>query len=190
MLKRFRSNSSGSALVELALTAPLLMVLIVAGAELGRIAYAAIEVQSAARAGADYGAQNPGTAFGPTSAIKQAAKDDVPNITDLTFPSDPSTACVCETIVTSTTSTDTVTYNPYGATTAIPAPISCYDSKGNLNADFTQANCDTVSSTGTVQVVEYVQVATQAVIHTMFHYPGIPTTFTLHGLSQVRVLQN
>jgi Flp pilus assembly protein TadG len=178
MLKHFLRNNSGSALVELALTTPLLLGVLLGVAEIGRIAYAAIEVQSSARAGAAYAAQNPGTAFGsttggsPVAAIELAAQNDASNITDLTFPTAPTQACVCET---NYASGATPTFN---STT----PVSCTASA--------ISSCPAVTSTSTSYVVEYVVVNTQATVKTMFHYPGIPTSFTLNGTAQMRVLQN
>lgn len=176
MLKNFLHNNRGSALVELALTTPLLMFTLIGTAELGRIAYAAIEVEGAARAGASYGALSTTNAFGPASAIEQAAKNDAPNITDLTATA--TTACVCETL---TSSTDTPSYNP-------STPISCYSSGTTLNSTF--ADCTTVNGTETQSVIEYVDVTTHATVATMLHYPGIPTSFTLNGFAQMRAVQN
>jgi Flp pilus assembly protein TadG len=181
MPKNFFRDSKGAALVELALTAPLLLLAMIGSAELGRIAYYAIEVQNAARAGAAYGAQNDSTAFGSSSNIEQAARNDAPNIT-LTFPTAPTQQCVCETITSGTPS-----YNPGSGTGDVtPDPISCYSSGTTLNSDFT--SCDAVTSTSSQQVVVYVQVKTQATVKTMFHYPGIPQSFNLTGLSEMRVI--
>jgi len=173
MLKHFLRNNSGSAIVELALTAPLLTLMMIGAAELGRIAYCAIEVQSAARAGAAWAVENAALASGYPNTVEQVAKNDVPNITELTFPTAPTVACVCETV---TTSTDTPSYNPTSGTTGCGATVI--------------TGCTTISSTETQQTVEYVVVNTQAIVTTMFHYPGIPTSFTLSGYSQMRVLQN
>lgn len=187
MFKHLLRNDRGSALVELALTVPLLSFMLIASAELGRIAYFAVEVQGAARAGAAYGSTSSANAFGSASNIEQAAKNDAPNITDITFPTAPTTACVCETI---STSTGTVSYTPSSG------PISCYTSPGVLNSDFTPGSCDTNNSTQSQQVVEYTQVSTQATVHTMFHYGfpqwglALPSSFTLNGLAQMRVIQN
>lgn len=184
MFKHLLQNDRGSSLVELALTVPLLSFMLIASAELGRIAYAAVEVQSAARAAAAYASNSSGAAFGSASNIEQAAKNDAPNIADLTFPTAPTTACVCETV---TTSTGTPTYSS-------STPISCFTSPGVLNSAFTA--CTTVNSTESQQVVEYTQVSTQATVHTMFNYKlpiwhlGLPNTFTLNGYSQMRVIQN
>jgi Flp pilus assembly protein TadG len=168
----FRANS-GAALVELALTAPLLVLVIVGSAELGRIAYMAIEVESAARAGASYGAENLGNAFGPASAIQQAALNDAPSVPNMNASA--TTACVCETL---NTSTNTPSFNPSTGTTSCTSGI------------IVGTACDSVSSTSTQSVVDYVVVTTTANVATLLHYPGIPNTFTLTGSSEMRILQN
>jgi Flp pilus assembly protein TadG len=159
--------------MELALIVPIFVLMILGGAELGRIAYAAIEVSNAARAGVAYGAQNHATAAetgaiasGVNDAIDIAAVNEASNITDLTATS--SDSCICQTV---TTSTGVVT------TTS----ISCRTAG---------ATCPESTTSGKVNnVVEYVQVNTQAVVGTMFRYPGIPRSFTLNGFAQMRVEQ-
>ena len=57
----WRESEVGGSLVETALTAPLLLTLLIFGSvEFARVAYAAIEVTNAARAGVSYGAQSGG----------------------------------------------------------------------------------------------------------------------------------
>lgn len=74
--KRLRlGGESGQALVELALTTPLLVLLLLGAAELARIAYAAIEVSNAAEAGAQYATQNP-SLMNYTAGINAAAQAD------------------------------------------------------------------------------------------------------------------
>ena len=83
-LVRFcRRSEVGGSLVETALTAPILLTLILGAAELARVAYTAIEVTSAARAGVSYGAQS-GLTAGDTTGITWAAKNDAPNVSSLT----------------------------------------------------------------------------------------------------------
>lgn len=173
MLKNV-SGEKGSAIVELALTLPLLSLLLIGSAELGRIAYAAIEVQDAARAGAAYGSQSRNDSSPSNYAnIRQAAKNEASgNIADITFPS-PGVAqyCVCET----TNSTD--------GTVQDTAQVSCS----------TIVNSSSYCATSTVDgeennIVAYIAVPTQAQVSTMFHYPGIPSTFTLNGFSEMRVV--
>ena len=57
-----RRNQAGGALVEAALTAPLLVFMLLGVIEFGRVAYIAVETSNAARAAVSYGSQNPITA--------------------------------------------------------------------------------------------------------------------------------
>jgi Flp pilus assembly protein TadG len=80
---RIFTDRRGQSSVELALSIPLLIVLLLASVEFGQIFYTQICVTNAARAGVQYGAQNITTA-GDTSAAVQAALADAPNVTGLT----------------------------------------------------------------------------------------------------------
>ncbi len=77
------SCERGQAMVELALTMPLLMLLLLGAAEFARMAYSAIETSNAARAGVQYGAQNHITAS-DYSGMQTAALSDGPNVRGLT----------------------------------------------------------------------------------------------------------
>jgi Flp pilus assembly protein TadG len=83
---------AGQALVETALIFPVLIALLIGAAELARVAYAAIEVSNAARAGVQYGAQSGATASDSTG-IATAAANDAANLTGLVTTS--SYSCVC-----------------------------------------------------------------------------------------------
>ncbi len=83
---------SGQALVELALSMPLLVLLLLGAAELARVAYAAIEVSNAAKAGVQYGGQNATTAS-DTGGIQNAATNDAPDVT--LDPTTVSISCIC-----------------------------------------------------------------------------------------------
>ena len=97
ILKRWKTGrEEGSALVELALSMPLLCLILLGAAELARIAYAAIEVSNAAHAGAMYASSNTG-AVSDVPGITNAAVADAANlggastvtVTSIT------TACTC-----------------------------------------------------------------------------------------------
>ncbi len=81
---RFRSVSlpgnAGQALIELALSLPLLVTMLLGAAELARVAYAAAEVANAAKAGVQYAAQSRANAIDVTS-IRTAATNESPDIT-------------------------------------------------------------------------------------------------------------
>jgi Flp pilus assembly protein TadG len=75
-------SKAGAALVEFALTTPLLMLLLVGLIEIGRFAYFSILVGNAAHAGASYGSQNLAKA-GDTTGMKNAVLNDGQNVTGL-----------------------------------------------------------------------------------------------------------
>jgi Flp pilus assembly protein TadG len=68
--------------LELALIAPVIILLLVVAADFGRLFYLSVAVNNAARAGVQYGAQNVGDAAdtGPNGGIVTAAKNDAVNI--------------------------------------------------------------------------------------------------------------
>jgi len=86
-------EDKGQAFVELALVLPIFILLLVGAVEVGRLAYASIEVSNAARAGVAYAAQSHTTAQ-DTANIKTAATNDAPEITSLTAAT--SYSCSCE----------------------------------------------------------------------------------------------
>lgn len=72
-------DEAAQALVELSLILPLFFLLLIGAVELGRVAFAAIEISNAAKAGAQYGAQS---AFysQDTNGIIAAAQNDANDI--------------------------------------------------------------------------------------------------------------
>ena len=93
MFRRDLREDKGQAFVELALVMPIFILLLVGMAEVGRLAYASIEVSNAARAGVAYAAQSHTTAQDATN-IQLAATQDAPNITSLSATT--SYSCSCE----------------------------------------------------------------------------------------------
>lgn len=85
-------SARGQALMEAALSLPLLLLLLVGAVEFARVAYAAIEVSNAASAGAEYGAQN-SAAAGDLTGISTASQDDASNISLGTTRA--SISCIC-----------------------------------------------------------------------------------------------
>lgn len=79
--KRARRHASGhgSALVELAVVLPVLVVLLVGTADFARVFYLTLELTNAARAAAQYGTYDIGK-FNDDSAIQAAAVNASPNI--------------------------------------------------------------------------------------------------------------
>jgi Flp pilus assembly protein TadG len=110
-------NDAGQALVELALVLPVFILLLVGAVEIGRLAYASIEVSNAARAGVAYGSQNHTTAS-DTANIRLAATKEAPNITSLATP--------VVTLVCSCSSGTSITCANAGTTCVSPAHIIEY----------------------------------------------------------------
>lgn len=95
MNQRFR-DQEGSALVELALALPLLLLFVLGAAEFARLAYAAIEVSNAAHAAAVY-ASSSQSAVTDTPGISNAATADAGNLlgSNAVSVTSVTTACTC-----------------------------------------------------------------------------------------------
>ncbi len=85
-------DEKGNGLVEIALSMPLLAVLLVGGVELGRVAYVSIELSNAAKSAVQYGAQSRDTAT-DTTGMLTAAREEVGNPLALSLTA--STSCIC-----------------------------------------------------------------------------------------------
>lgn len=72
-------NKVGVAIIEFTIMLPLLVLMLIPMVDFGRLAYFAIEVSSAARAGVQYGAQSTTTAAN-TALIRQAAQQDATDL--------------------------------------------------------------------------------------------------------------
>ena len=90
--KRHLRSISGSALVELAVVGPLLVLMVLGVADFGRVLYTSIILSHAARAGAQYGAQTNGTTS-DSAGIEQAAEEEAADIGSITVSS--SRICEC-----------------------------------------------------------------------------------------------
>ena len=108
IINRALISSEGASFVELALVLPVFMLMIIPVIDLGRGFYAAIEVASAAHAGAMYGLENPSD----TAGMIQAAKSGASNLASVTATA--TYGCECSdgtSPVASCTSTPSCTYN-------------------------------------------------------------------------------
>ncbi len=73
----------GQSAVELALLAPVLVLVLLVAADFSRVYYMSIEASNAARAGVQYGAQST-TKASDTAGMQQAALNDAANVSGLT----------------------------------------------------------------------------------------------------------
>jgi len=80
----FRNREEGQALVETAVSMSLLVLLMLGAVEFGRLAFAAIEVNNAAKAAAQYGSQSHATALDQAGML-QAAQSEYSNLTGMSL---------------------------------------------------------------------------------------------------------
>lgn len=93
--RRARGAEAGVGLVEIAVSLPVLVLLVVGTADFGRIFYYAIELTNAARAGAQYAGYNSVQAT-KTAEITAAAQSAAPNIGSFSVTlSTPPNVCKC-----------------------------------------------------------------------------------------------
>lgn len=92
-------SEDGQALIETYFSSALLVLILLGGAELGRIAYAATELSNAARAAAQYAAMNGGAFSGSgldTAGMLLAAQSDAADLgSSVQFTNTPSFTCTC-----------------------------------------------------------------------------------------------
>jgi TadE-like protein len=89
---RDKRPEAGQSVLELALLAPMLLLMLVGTIEIGRFAYFAIEATSAARAGAQYGMQSL-TDSKDIAGIQVAATNDAPDLPQLNVAAQDLCAC-------------------------------------------------------------------------------------------------
>ncbi len=92
ILRSIGRNETGGAIIETALTVPMLVTLLLGAVEFARVAYASIEVANAARAAVSYGAQSITTEVDSTG-IQTVAANDASDLTGLT--TTPTTSYIC-----------------------------------------------------------------------------------------------
>jgi Flp pilus assembly protein TadG len=99
--KTLSCSTTGSALIELALTLPIFLFFLVGITDFGRYVYSAIEVCDAAHAAAQYGAQNHVTAS-DNAGMVLAAANDAPDVSGMT--TTPTHFCACSNATSTTVS--------------------------------------------------------------------------------------
>ena len=160
-----KTAESGQTLLEFAFMLPVLMLLLLGIAEIGRAAFITITVNNAATAGAEYGSQNATTAS-DFPGMQNAALCDANGHIGLS-------ACNTTGILTTGNITPT-------------SGCAC-DTGGGTSCN-TFVSCTDPSITGcTGQVAECVQVTTHADFTPLFNYPGLPTMYHANGNAVQRV---
>jgi Flp pilus assembly protein TadG len=161
LLIRSLREDLGGAMVETALTLPILVLMLLGAGEFGRVAYTAIEVSSAARAGVSYGAQSTTTVV-DSAGIQKVATDDAP---DLTLTTTVGKAGTCADGVHSCSGTNNSTAPGSG-------PVC-------QNTDCTTSQVETILT-----------VTTSASVNPMITVPGLRGPYTVTGRAVQKVLKN
>ncbi|MGB6430150.1 MAG: TadE/TadG family type IV pilus assembly protein [Candidatus Acidiferrales bacterium] len=151
-----RNPVRGVSTLEVTLMLPFLLLLLIGVVDFGQLFHLAIEVSNAARAGAQYGYQNSATQA-DTAGMVAAAQDDASDVT--TWGTNVATyGCMCS----DGTSQSQIGSSSSSSTTLCATPPSSCTSKGT-------------------QLINYVQVQTQATYTPFFPWPGAPSSITLNG---------
>lgn len=154
------SQESGAALVELAFTLPMFLLLVLGTAEVANIAWASIQLNNAAHAAAQFGSLKRANAA-DTTDLETAAQNEAPALT-ITFPSAPVIDCTC---VTPSTGAET-------------SPVTC-----------TSTYATTAPCASPNVIFTTIHVTTQAVVKPLIHYPGLPASYTLQGNASMGIVQ-
>jgi Flp pilus assembly protein TadG len=152
----FCKANDGAALIELAFVTPMLLLLVLGAADLGRAYYVGLEVANAAHAGAEYSALNFSTPAKITTAyITAAATQSAPNVSGLIVAT-PTWGCECS---------DGTSYS-----------ASCTSAMTTCSATGTRGS----------NVVYRVQVQASATYNTLVPWPFIPSQITLSKTATIR----
>lgn len=160
------TTEAGQSLMEFALMLPFLCLLLIGVVEIGRAIFITLAATNAATAGAEYGSQNTASASQPTGT---------PSMTNSALcEANGETNGVCNTTGILTASGITASS---GCVCDSGNGVSCASAGWSACADFA---CDG-------QTVECVNVTTTAMFDPLFHYPGLPSSFTANGNAVIRV---
>lgn len=167
--REWRGWASGQSATELALMAPVLIILLLVAADFGRLFYLSVAVNNAARTGVQYGAQNVGTASQTASCTCASA-----NTTTCTS----SNNCICAAAYADASNINGFTATPSEFCQCDPADggavVTCPGASG-------ATPCPTMSD-----MRIYVQVNTAATFKTVVSWPGIPSSVQVNGSAVMR----
>lgn len=184
-----QDNERGQALVEMALTFPFLLAIFLGIVEFAVICYGAIGVSNAAKAAAQFAAQNPNTAAQNPTAVAQvlvAAQRDIggiPGITSagLTMPAATTmidgSALPSGTVCTTSGNGTVCSYCSCSSPDSTQAPFACL----SANA---QTQC-----TGISELEQNLIIETKISMNPIVTLPGFSGPFSLYGHAVVKRLQ-
>jgi hypothetical protein len=159
-LRARHRSERGAALVELAVSLPLLILLLVGTADFARVFYFTIELTNAARAGAQY------------AAYSQVQAQQAPKITNAATSAAPNIAPIIIELHLSS---------------GLPDPPVCYCALDDgTGQPWSGVACTSICGSGH-HLVETVTVTASKTFSTISHFPGIPNTLNLSRAATLRV---
>lgn len=175
-------SEDGQSLVELALTIPLLLLMLMGMTELGQICYGAINVSNAAKAAAQYGAQSSATA-GDTAGMLAAAQNEIGTVPGQVGALDMPAA----TTMPDGSSLPSVAKCTSGSSSSC-SYCSC-SSPDSTQAAFACGATNALSQcTGISQLEQNIIIQTHIQVNPLVSLPGM-STFNLYGHAAVKRLQ-
>lgn len=157
-MAQLNTHESGQGTIELAFSLPLLLVIMLGGAEIANLAWASVQVNNAARAAAAFASISHINA-GNLSGIQTAAYNEAPKF--ITAPS------------TQVTSTQVCTCVSSAGVAGTPDP-------GCTNTTTQSGSCPSPS---TIDVA--VQINISVPVTTLVQYPGLPASYTVSSQATV-----
>ncbi len=163
--KSARSRERGTSLVEASMVALFILLPLLAGViNFGRAYFYGIEVENAAKAGAEYGIQNAGLTATGITGMQTAAKNEAPEI-----------ATTCS--------------GTPGACWASGYPLATWgcECSGTSTAGGGTNSCGLLQTACTPHLVYFVYVTTAATYTPYLNFLGLFPTMTLRGEAKVRL---
>lgn len=163
-IARMNRRESGQSIVEVALTVPLLCLLLVGGAEFARMAYAAIEVTNAAKAAVQYAGQQQ-SYIADTTGMQNAINNEVTNVPGL------------------------LGATLQSATTTASCSDGTVPSDGTTGGPYSSSDCSSSTLMETLAVTTTATFTPGSVINPFLKACSLPTSFTLTGYATQVVWQ-
>lgn len=164
-IKNKLGDTSGANIVEFAFMLPFLLLILLGALEMGRALFIRIAVTNAAGAGVHFGAENSDTAF-DYAGMQSAAEEDFGGTGGLSLgfklTDGPQTPCYY---------------------------YACWDKDGGVEHSQTTCEQNGLSQPDCLgdALLTFVRVDTTVQFQSLFHYPGIPSSFTMNGHAVMRV---
>ena len=157
-------GDAGQSLVEVALTVPLLLLLLMGGAEFASLGYAAIEVSNAAKAAVQYGAEESAYTV-DTTGMQNAVNNEVTLVPGLA----------------------SVTLS--NATTTLACSNGTVPADGNAGGPYLNTDCASSHAMETLAVTTTATFTSWAVVNPLLKACNISTSFNLTGHATQVVMQ-